>query len=45
MHFRQPWVCGVEEEVGRLRREVKDMAEEIAKLKRIITSTYGQASP
>ncbi|KAG2321999.1 hypothetical protein Bca52824_015212 [Brassica carinata] len=45
MHFRQPWVCGVEEEVGRLRREVKDMAEEIAKLKRIITSTYSQASP
>ncbi|KAG2305329.1 hypothetical protein Bca52824_033980 [Brassica carinata] len=39
MHFRQPWAFGVEDEVRRLRREVDDMAEEIAKLKRLITST------
>ena len=39
MHFRQPWAFGVEEEVKSLRREVNDMAEEIAKLKRLITST------
>ncbi|KAH0873003.1 hypothetical protein HID58_070365 [Brassica napus] len=39
MHFRQPWAFGVEDEVRRLRMEVNDMAEEIAKLKRIITST------
>ncbi|XP_048621496.1 uncharacterized protein LOC106414072 [Brassica napus] len=37
MHFRQPWVFGVEEEVRSLRREVDDMAAEIAKLKRLIT--------
>ncbi|CAN7131784.1 unnamed protein product, partial [Brassica rapa subsp. narinosa] len=39
MHFRQPWAFGVEDEMRRLRMEVNDMAEEIAKLKRIITST------
>ncbi|KAL0802362.1 hypothetical protein Bca101_057538 [Brassica carinata] len=39
MHFRQPWTCGVEDEVRQLRMEVNDMAEEIAKLKRLITST------
>lgn len=39
MHFRQPWAFGVEDEVRRLRMEMNDMAEEIAKLKRIITST------
>ncbi|KAL0815561.1 hypothetical protein Bca101_072005 [Brassica carinata] len=39
IHFRQPWAFGVEDEVRRLRMEVNDMAEEIAKLKRIITST------
>lgn len=39
MHFRQPWTFGVEDEVRRLRREVNDMAEEIAKLKSLITST------
>ncbi|KAG2307170.1 hypothetical protein Bca52824_026918 [Brassica carinata] len=39
MHFRQPWAFGVEDEVRRLRREVDHMAEEIAKLKRLITST------
>ncbi|KAL0725954.1 hypothetical protein Bca4012_040553 [Brassica carinata] len=38
MHFRQPWAFGVEEEVKSLRREVNDMAEEIAQLKRLITS-------
>ncbi|KAG2314479.1 hypothetical protein Bca4012_065171 [Brassica carinata] len=39
MHFLQPWAFGVQEEVQCLRREVNDMAEEIAKLKRLITST------
>ncbi|WZZ24279.1 hypothetical protein YC2023_007680 [Brassica napus] len=39
MHFRQPWAFGVQQEVERLRGEVNDMAEEIAKLKRLITST------
>ena len=39
LHFRQPWVFGVQQEVERLRREVKELAEEIAKLKRLITST------
>ncbi|CAH8315588.1 unnamed protein product [Eruca vesicaria subsp. sativa] len=34
MHFRQSWAFGVQEEVERLRREVDDMAEEIAKIKR-----------
>ncbi|KAG2325959.1 hypothetical protein Bca52824_008687 [Brassica carinata] len=33
-----PWAFGVEEEVKSLRREVNDMAEEIAQLKRLITS-------
>ncbi|KAL0790728.1 hypothetical protein Bca101_006974 [Brassica carinata] len=35
----EPWAFGVEDEVRCLRMEVNDMAEEIAKLKRIITST------
>ncbi|CAH8350221.1 unnamed protein product [Eruca vesicaria subsp. sativa] len=39
MHFCQPWAFSVQEEVHRLRREVDDMAAEIAKLKRLITST------
>ncbi|KAG5411286.1 hypothetical protein IGI04_007605, partial [Brassica rapa subsp. trilocularis] len=39
LHFRQPWAFGVQQEVERLRREVKELAEEIAKLKRLITST------
>ncbi|KAL0833779.1 hypothetical protein Bca101_085668 [Brassica carinata] len=39
MHFRQPWAFGVQQEVERLRGKVNDMAEEIAKLKRLITST------
>ncbi|KAF8105954.1 hypothetical protein N665_0150s0004 [Sinapis alba] len=37
MHFRHPWAFGVEEEVKSLRRQVDDMAEEIAKLKSLIT--------
>ncbi|KAL0701070.1 hypothetical protein Bca4012_057192 [Brassica carinata] len=40
MHVRQPWALGVEDEVRRLRREVNNMAEEIAKLKSLITSTF-----
>ncbi|XP_056841662.1 uncharacterized protein LOC130510808 [Raphanus sativus] len=36
LHFRQPWVIGVEEEVRRLRKEVDDMAAEIAALKLLI---------
>ncbi|KAF3569765.1 hypothetical protein F2Q69_00060164 [Brassica cretica] len=39
LHFRQPWAFGVQQEVERLRGEVKELAEEIAKLKRLITST------
>ncbi|WZZ15756.1 hypothetical protein YC2023_108845 [Brassica napus] len=39
LHFRQPWAFGVQQEVERLRREVKELAEDIAKLKRLITST------
>ncbi|KAF3527206.1 hypothetical protein DY000_02036875 [Brassica cretica] len=39
IHFRQPWAFGVQQEVERLRGEVNDMAEEIAKLKRLITLT------
>ncbi|KAF3546073.1 hypothetical protein DY000_02008562 [Brassica cretica] len=39
LHFRQPWAFGVQQEVDRLRGEVKELAEEIAKLKRLITST------
>ncbi|KAJ4894573.1 hypothetical protein Rs2_21367 [Raphanus sativus] len=39
IHFRQPWTFGVEDEVRHLKMEVTDMAEEIAKLKRLITST------
>ncbi|CAH8311521.1 unnamed protein product [Eruca vesicaria subsp. sativa] len=39
MHFCQPWAFGVQEEVQHLRREVDDMTEEIAKIKRLITST------
>lgn len=36
LHFRQPWVIGVEEEVLRLRTEVDAMAAEIAALKLLI---------
>ncbi|KAL0886457.1 hypothetical protein Bca101_010440 [Brassica carinata] len=36
LHFRQPWVIGVEEEVRHLRKEVDDMAGEIAALKQLI---------
>ncbi|KAL0702220.1 hypothetical protein Bca4012_058342 [Brassica carinata] len=36
LHFRQPWVIGVEEEVLRLRKEVDAMAAEIAALKLLI---------
>ncbi|KAL0854728.1 hypothetical protein Bca101_059880 [Brassica carinata] len=36
LHFRQPWVIGVEEEVLRLREEVDAMAAEIAALKLLI---------
>ncbi|CAH8320845.1 unnamed protein product [Eruca vesicaria subsp. sativa] len=39
MHFRPPWAFGVEEELQKLRTEVNNMAEEIAKLKMLITST------
>ncbi|CAH8353449.1 unnamed protein product [Eruca vesicaria subsp. sativa] len=39
MHFRQPWAFGVEEELQRLRTEVKNMTEEIVKLKILITSS------
>nr|VDD60646.1 unnamed protein product [Brassica oleracea] len=39
LHFRQPWAFGVQQEVERLKGEVKELAEEIAKLKRLITST------
>ncbi|WZZ87945.1 hypothetical protein YC2023_116524 [Brassica napus] len=39
LHFRQPWAFGVQQEVERLREDVKELAEEIAKLKRLITST------
>ncbi|KAF8081116.1 hypothetical protein N665_0906s0005 [Sinapis alba] len=37
MHFRHPWTFGVEKEVKSLRRQVDNMAEEIAKLKSLIT--------
>ncbi|KAH0878472.1 hypothetical protein HID58_065866 [Brassica napus] len=39
LHFRQPWAFCVQQEVERQRGEVKELAEEIAKLKRLITST------
>ncbi|KAL0786841.1 hypothetical protein Bca101_003087 [Brassica carinata] len=39
LHFRQPWAFGVQQEVECLRGEVKELSEEIAKLKRLITST------
>ncbi|KAF8100681.1 hypothetical protein N665_0218s0019 [Sinapis alba] len=37
MHFLHPWAFGVKEEVNSLRKQVDDMAEEIAKLKSLIT--------
>ncbi|KAF8109158.1 hypothetical protein N665_0102s0066 [Sinapis alba] len=36
LHFHQLWAFGVEQEVQCLRREVDDMPEEIAKLKKLI---------
>ncbi|CAN8289078.1 unnamed protein product, partial [Cochlearia groenlandica] len=36
LHFRQPWVFGVQEEVEKLRSKVKKLVEEIAKLKKLI---------
>ncbi|KAF8114173.1 hypothetical protein N665_0040s0028 [Sinapis alba] len=36
LHFRQAWVIGVQEEMDRLRKEVDDMAVEIAELKKLI---------
>ncbi|KAL0675162.1 hypothetical protein Bca4012_003143 [Brassica carinata] len=39
LHFSQPWAFGVQQEVECLRGEVKELSEEIAKLKRLITST------
>ncbi|KAF8080728.1 hypothetical protein N665_0925s0011 [Sinapis alba] len=36
LHFRQPWVIGVQEEVDCLRKEVDDMTAEIAELKKLI---------
>ena len=36
LHFRQPWVIGVQEEVRRLRQEVDEMAAEIAELKKLL---------
>ncbi|KAL0801056.1 hypothetical protein Bca101_056232 [Brassica carinata] len=40
LHFRQPWVNGVEEEVCRLKSEVAKMAVEIAHLKDLITHLW-----
>ncbi|KAL0668453.1 hypothetical protein Bca4012_031157 [Brassica carinata] len=37
LHFRQPWVLGVKEEVRSLRQEVNEMAAEIAQLKELLT--------
>lgn len=37
LHFRQPWVNGVEEEVRRPKKEVAKMAVELAHLKDLIT--------
>ncbi|KAF3570683.1 hypothetical protein F2Q69_00060853 [Brassica cretica] len=37
LHFRQPWVLGVQEEVRSLKRKVDEMAAEIAQLKELLT--------
>ncbi|KAF3576105.1 hypothetical protein DY000_02030504 [Brassica cretica] len=37
LHFRQPWVLGVQEEVRSFRQEVDEMAAEIAQLKELFT--------
>ncbi|CAN8305694.1 unnamed protein product [Cochlearia groenlandica] len=36
LHFRQPWVFGVQEEVEKLKKKVKDLVKEIANLKELI---------
>ncbi|KAF3570682.1 hypothetical protein F2Q69_00060852 [Brassica cretica] len=37
LHFRQPWVLRVQEEVRSLRQKVDEMAAEIAQLKDLLT--------
>ncbi|KAF3548513.1 hypothetical protein DY000_02008952 [Brassica cretica] len=37
LHFCQPWVLGVQEEVRSLRQKVDKMAAEIAQLKELLT--------
>ncbi|KAL0899241.1 hypothetical protein Bca101_083202 [Brassica carinata] len=37
IHFRQPWVLGVQEEVCSLRQKVDKMAAKIAQLKEVLT--------
>ena len=37
LHFRQPWVFGVQEEVEKLIKRVEEMAAEIAELKDKLT--------
>ncbi|KAL0703674.1 hypothetical protein Bca4012_070099 [Brassica carinata] len=37
LHFRQPWVLGVQEEVRSLRQKVDEMAAELAQLKELLT--------
>ncbi|CAN6931646.1 unnamed protein product [Brassica oleracea] len=41
LHFRQPWVLGVQEEVRSLRQKVDEMAAEIAQLKELLTHNGG----
>ena len=37
LHFRQPWVLRVQEEVRSLRQKVDEMAAELAQLKELLT--------
>ncbi|KAH0890082.1 hypothetical protein HID58_052511, partial [Brassica napus] len=37
LHFRQPWVFGVHEEVQRLRKRMNKMADEIEEIKELMS--------
>ncbi|KAG2314795.1 hypothetical protein Bca52824_017917 [Brassica carinata] len=44
LHFRQPWVFGVQEEVEKLIKRVEEMAAEIAELKDKLTRPRDESS-